>query len=348
MRRWLFLFIVLLAGGCAEPAAPLAQPTDAGWPSLPQTVALDEHAPPLPASGPLGRGALLVAATGSVVQLVLEDGRQFRLPDPPRGEGRLGAISATLSPDGWWLGYRSMRTAGDPRYVVRSLANGRVINGEGRPVRWSVDSRRLLLWDGRGGLGDQLTMLDLSTGDARAAGTPRPVEGILPNGELLTAMNIDGPSSPRMNGLSLRTADGPPVQVRFAARDDDACWCPTGRAVLSPDASRVWVELRFREGLAPGTIDVKVPARESAERALVELDRVSGAELGRMSLTFPGGEAYLVADRGPDLLFFVIAPEQAPALVAMESTSRTQRVVTTGPNDAALIVPGMWTGQPDG
>src|SRR5262245_10775618 len=99
MRSWL-LTVPLAASllvGCRPCPAP-TQPVDAGWPVLPTSVMVDENAAPLPEGGPIGRGALLLAGTGNQVHLVLEDGRQFRLPDPPVGEGWFATTAATLSP----------------------------------------------------------------------------------------------------------------------------------------------------------------------------------------------------------------------------------------------------------
>ena len=81
------------------------------------------------------------------MNLVLTDGRQFRLPAGP-DTGWLGhPLAAALSPDGWWLGYRVGRFVGDQTYQLRSLATGRIHTVTGTPQAWSADGRRVALWE---------------------------------------------------------------------------------------------------------------------------------------------------------------------------------------------------------
>jgi hypothetical protein len=339
MRLSLALLLTVLLAGCAStPPVRVTDttpwPTDtAPWPTFPATVAIDDDAPLLPDHGPLGRGALLLTVGGRTPRLVLEDGRQFRLPNPPQGEGRWGWLGATLSPDGWWLGYRTARYNNDPGYQVRSLADGTKRAATGRPTRWAGSF--LVLWDG----GSGYRRLDVKTGQVMPVDPE--VDDWLATGETFSM-------SGSADGLSWRTGDGSAVKEPFSCPLDHACWSVAG-ASLASDGGTVTVVLAFHGGIAPGTLDVKVKDRTDGDRQVIVFDRSTGAELRRATLSVPDAATFvlLVGYRDGEVLFG-LGDNRVSTIASLDTITGAQRVVAGSPPGWELAVAGMVSAAPDG
>ncbi len=353
----LLLTTAMLAA--CEDSSPGADHPWGGFPALPATVTVDETAPAIPESGALGRASLILSRVfhGAAEILVLEDGRQFRLPGPP--EGWFGHWeSAVLSPDGWWLGYRTGREAGDQSYLLRSLATGHTYTVVGTPAAWSPDSRWLLARE------EYLTfapegvpkgvhrerLLDLRSGELKDVGNFYG-GAVLPNGEAFSGFD-DGST-----GFTMLDGSGRQTHIEFGT-DEPLCWCPALSApVISPDGERVSLVLVQNPtdwnsptpwGPEPEPSTEFVPPTEF-ERAVVVLDRATGTELRRTTFVLEG-HPELVADRGTELLAHLTANDGIRQLASLDPVSGAVRVLN-GPTDWDLIGPGarpqmIWAGGP--
>jgi hypothetical protein len=182
--------MVVAAGVAVQQRQPA--PLDAVATVAPPTHVVEPpaEAPPLPATGTVGRGAMVYTACQGQCPtfLLLTDGRQFllgeRTVNPP------GNI--TLSPDGRWLG-RPVNGG----YEVRDLLAGAVhtlqppAGGDAdsaySPWAWSADSQRLLVGYHASGKVGRYVTLELPSGrtsELQAPSGHEPV-GLLPSGDVL-------------------------------------------------------------------------------------------------------------------------------------------------------------------
>ena len=322
MRRAIvsLLAMTVVLSGCSQPPHRFA-----GWPDLPATLAADPAPPDLPASGSVGRGALVLASTAGVV-VVLEDGRQFRLPPPPPDEGRQGRTMASLSPDGRWLGYRRSGHRGDRRYLIRDLLGDAVVPVDATPGRWSPDARFLLAAEPAMA---PTTLIEPATGEVRSVDASGMV-GVLPDGRLVTVDITD---------TALRMAAGPTVrEVTLGPPPDYECWCPAGVAV-APGLDAVTVLLRHRSGIVPGTSEKSAPLPGNPAR-LVVVDRDTGTQRHRVDLPAAEDDSWsLLADTGAGVLVRRRGPDVGE-LVLVDPTSGARRVVLRPPHGVLLAVPG--------
>jgi hypothetical protein len=322
MRRVVMsLLAILVAGGCG--GAPGRPYSFAGWPDLPATVAADPEPPDLPASGPVGRGALVLASRAGVV-VVLEDGRQFRLPPPPRGEGRQGRTMASLSPDGRWLGYRRPGFFRDPVYRIRDLLSDAVVPVEAVPRGWSPDARFLLA-----DVPTAPLLIEPANGKVRTVDSDG-VVAVLPDGRILSVTHTE---------TAVRIEAGSAVRdVALGASPDHECWCPA-LVTVAPGLDAVVVLLRHQSGIIPGTSEKSRPLPGNPAR-LVVLDRDTGTERHRVEL--PAGEDetwWLLADTGTGVLVRHGRPD-VDELVLVDPATGTRRVVLRPPRDVVVAVPG--------
>lgn len=171
---------------------PATQAED-GW-AVPAVVEPLADAAPFPASGLVGKGALVYACRECGTRLVLADGTQRLLAR----EMDAAAPYYGLSPDGRWL-----FVPGASAVTVRDLTGDRShrVAGAGDaliPWAWSPDSRWLVLaeWDGTahatGPTGYRL--LDLTDGTAVELDAPegREFVAVLPSGVLWAADVVRG------------------------------------------------------------------------------------------------------------------------------------------------------------
>jgi hypothetical protein len=354
MKRWLAA-LALIAGvalvGCGKAAGPFVpQPVSTDWPTLPATVTADANAPALPAGGPLGRGALLLRdeeATVHTTHLVLEDGRQFVLPDGPTGEagpeGEDGGRNnlATLSPDGWWLGLRTGTTAWDQSYQVRSLQTGSTVDVTGVPQAWSADSHWLLL--ARQPIpgttmpaGPGWTLLDLRTGQLRHLPDATQANAVLPSGDPLR-VGADESS------ISITDAEGTRSTIAFAG--GEGCWCPTSTTpVVSPDGLRLSVVLWSN---VPGPVwtgpEPSAPAGwpdTPFVRAIAVYDLATRKEVRRTTFELAGNPE-LIEDRGSQVLVRIATYASPQQVLALDPVAGTAQVVFTYPTGLeAVLLPG--------
>ena len=303
-RRWLGVIaaINLIASGCGDAGARglnEARPTGefVGLPEFPRVVS-DDAATSLP-SGSLGRGALIISNRPALAPvLVLTDGRQFRLPAPPIGEGRQGSTRATLSPDGRWLGLRDTLTPLDTSYQLREMSTGRTITVHGKPLRWSPDGR-FLIFATDDEVDTDLTVVEPATGAVSKLGAGLYEDGfwlagILPNGEPLFSAARD--QSMRLRG------GGVEATVVFGAGGDSECWCPSGLPALAPDGRAISVMLEYARGI-DGTGE-KAPKRTRRSVMFVAIDRTRGDIMRRIEIVLDGpmDRLWLVSDTGSGLL----------------------------------------------
>jgi hypothetical protein len=305
-RRWLGLALVavinLVASGCGDAGSRWsneARPTGEliGLPEFPRVVS-DDATTTLP-SGPLGRGALIISNRPALAPvLVLTDGRQFRLPAPPIGEGRQGSTRATLSPDGRWLGLRGTMTPLDTSYQLRELSSDRAITVHGKPLRWSPDGR-FLIFTTDDEVDTDLTVVEPATGAVSKLGAGLYEDGlwlagILPDGEPLFSVVRD--QSMRLRGGGVETT------VVFGAGDNHECWCPVGPLALAPDGRTISVMLEYERGL--DRTGEKAPERTRRSVVFARIDRTRGDILHRIEIALAGpmDRLWLVSDTGPGLL----------------------------------------------
>ncbi|HEX6870799.1 MAG TPA: hypothetical protein VF163_06855 [Micromonosporaceae bacterium] len=282
LRSLLLVCVVAVAlASCSAGGTTAAPPAGfAGAPALPDTFTVADWnaTAALPEVGPVGRATLMYRATSGLF-LLLADGRQYRLPRPPRAEGRQGSMRATISPDGHWLGHRTARLAMDPRYVFRELTGSRRIETSGTPVLWSADGHRVLMAVDND-RASQLTMVDLVAGRTGPAGFTRFQDnlwlaGLLPDGRPMFAGFADG-------GLRMRIGERGHT-MPFHSNPDHACWCPNLPLGLSPDGARLALRLAHASGLDPVTGE-KVRVMPDEPNQIITLDLSTDAIRHRVSL----------------------------------------------------------------
>jgi hypothetical protein len=330
VRRVVALLVLLVTGCGSTAAAPPSGWT--GWPRLPAELVLADSPPPLPATGPVGRGALLYHAGAGDV-LVLADGRQLRLPAPPRGEGRQGTLAASLSPDGRWLGRRAARFTGDRRYLVRDLDTGIVVTIDAMPLFWSADGRFLALrTDGDTGQAEPgLVVLEPATG-ARTTADGIPAQLVLPGGALASVIGQSG----RSWRMRMQRDDAVhAIDLPFPGDADAECWCPAwGPPRASPGGRRLWLQLGYHNGLVAAS-GAKSRPRPDDPAGLALVDLVHGTVT--LTLELPTGT--LLADTGDGLLWRVATPD-AQLLVRQDPVTGGRTVVTVAPVGVMVAVPG--------
>ncbi len=316
-----------------------------GLPALPATFEVaDQSTPMLPGTGQVGRGALMYRSPRAsfATVLLLEDGRQFRLPATPPGEGRQGSLYATLSPDGSWLGQRVAAYTGDKRYVVRELTGRRVVHTDGLPVLWSPNGRFLVMAHDSTG---ELTLVEPATGKTSSMGVARfhdglGLAGVLPDGQPLF-------SNTPARSLRLRTGDHETTVV-FAAGAEDECWCPRSGVRLSPDGRTVSLHLGYAHGVVPGTQEKTRP--KPAGSAVIEvIDPSSGTVLYRVELTAPepSDSWELLSDTGSGLLVERLGAS-GTSLILLDPATGEQRPVTELPDLPYVTLPGQLEQPHDG
>lgn len=325
---------VAAIGGCASPAPPARSP---GVIPPPQLDTPEQTPAPLPAS-PVGVGTLIYRGFGTEGTptegtLVVADGRRFVLPQPPPGEGRQGTMLASLSPDGRWLGLRAARYPGDQRYEVRGLAGGGVTQVNGEPVRWSPDSRFLLV---RAVDEARLTLVEPGIGEAHRVDVPADlvplVVGVFPDGRLLTAaVGAGSVELDVISGSGIRR-----VRHVFASSDQDECWCPVASPpVISLDRERVYLPVAHRAGVVPGTT-VKATATPEWTTGIAVIDLTTGAVSYRIDA--PAGQ--LVGDIA-DGLVMVVRQEDRIEVILIKQSSGAEVILSTLPASLTVAVPGQ-------
>jgi len=319
----LTVLAALPAAACGSQAPSLSQPVtpppEIGPPARPADA--------LPA-GPVGYGTVLYRGYDSAATLVVADGRRFELPKPPAGEGRQGSLLATLSPDGRWLGLRTARYPRDPGYQVRDLLGGGATMIDGEPVRWSTDSRFLLVR-----AGERLTLVEPGIGEAHAVTIPANlahlVTGVFPDGRLLTAaVRSDEAEFGVVSGDGVRR-----VRHVFASSEQDECWCPvSGLPVLSVDRAHVYVAVAYRPGAAKAT--------PVGATAIAVVDLATGVVDRRIDA--PAGE--LVGDIAAGLVM-VVRHVDRTEVVLINAAIGGGRTLTTVPATLTIAVPGQVLGR---
>ncbi|TMR24429.1 hypothetical protein ETD86_04675 [Nonomuraea turkmeniaca] len=214
--------LVVVAAGVAfqqrQPAPPDAVATVA-----PPTHVVEPpaEAPALPATGAVGRGALVYTACQGQCPtfLVLTDGRQYllgeRTVNPP------GNI--TLSPDGRWLG-RPVNGGYEVRDLLAGVVHtlpppaGGAADSAYSPWAWSADSQRLLVGHHASGNVGRYVTLELPSGHTSELDPPPGHEpiGLLPSGDVLLLMESKQDKLPYErvtlvhadNGLVVRLTSG--------------------------------------------------------------------------------------------------------------------------------------------
>jgi hypothetical protein len=345
--RGIFVAALLILSGCAAGSDRSAPATFAGPPAFPATVdPADQSTPLLPGTGPVGRGALTYRSPRAsfATVLLLEDGRQFRLPATPLGEGRQGSLYATLSPDGRWLGRRVAAYPGDERYLVEELTGTRVVHTGGLPVLWSANGQFLVMAHDDDAT-SELTLVEPASGRSTSMHTGRFQDGlwlagVLPDGRPLFA---NGPA----RSLRLRTG-GHETTVVFAAGPEDECWCPHSLLHPSPDGRTVSVQLDYDNGVVPGTGE-KTRPKPTGTAVIEVIDLSSGTVAHRFELTAPdpSDSWALLSDTGSGLLL-----ERRSAdgtwLVLVDPATGGQHPVTALPDAASITVPGQLEPPHDG
>jgi len=315
------LLSVLATAGCGSAPSfsqPVRPPPEIGPPAQPAEA--------LPA-GPVGYGTVLYRGYESAATLVVADGRRFELPRPPAGEGRQGSLLATLSPDGRWLGLRTAQYPRDPGYQVRDLLGGGATRIDGEPVRWSTDSRFLLV---RSGV--RLTLVEPGTGEAHAVTVPADlahlVTGVFPDGRLLTAaVQSDEAEFGVVSGDGVRR-----IRHVFASSEQDECWCPgPGLPVLSVDRAHVYLPVAYRPGA-----DKATPEKTTA---IAVVDLATGVVDRRIDA--PAGE--LVGDIAEGLVM-VVRQVDRTEVVLINAAIGGGRTLTTVPATLTIAVPGQVLG----
>jgi hypothetical protein len=353
MRRWwTFAAALVLLAGCANRPAPSAPAPFAGPPTLPATFRIaDQSTPPLPGKGPIGRGALLYRSPQNPFApvLLLENGRQFRLPTTAAGEGRQGSLYASLSPDGRWLGHRVAAYTGDGRYVLQELTGARVVKTDGIPMLWSTNSQYVVMAADEQQTGP-LTLVEPATGRSTSIGAVRfrdglGLTGVLPDGELL----FTGVPS-RSLRLQTDRADMTGVTdatVVFAAGAEDECWCPHSVVHVSPDGRTVSVQLAYDNGLIPGTGEKSRPMPPSCVTIAV-IDSASGTVLRHVRPAGPGDSWRLLSDTGAGLLVERTGAGGS-ALILVDPATGSQHLASELPDGVlSVIVPGQIDWPSDG
>ncbi|MFI6315964.1 hypothetical protein ACIBG8_00510 [Nonomuraea sp. NPDC050556] len=285
-------------------------------PSVP-AIQPPADAPPLPVTGPVGRGALVYTACQSACPtfLVLTDGTQRLLGQrtvyPP------GNI--TLSPDGRWLG-RPV----DGGYEVRDLLGSAVHHleppvGGGAdsaysPWAWSADSRRLIAGYHASGNVSSYVVLDLSNGVHTPLSVPEGQEpvGLLPSGApiLLTSS-----PSPR-NRLTLQH-DGKTVVLT----SDEGVFSDTDHGV----SIQVYGESLF-------------VLEYSADRIAVLTFNADGKRQNRVALS---ADEFPVGPVAGGFAIIRLPNDQARGRQQLESVSPTGRIPLFDlPGQAAIVLPG--------
>jgi hypothetical protein len=337
--------LLLVLAACAAPAgSTMAGPTGTyifvGWPRLPAVLTTGAPAvPDLPASGPVGRAALIITIGRPV--LVLEDGRRYLLPAPPAGEGRQGSVLATLSPDGRWLGYRDAHQVGERRYVIRDLTARASVVTDRYPGEWSSDARYLsLIADGTNRASGRF---DALTGSVTPAGGTEPEPlwvSLLPDGPPVST-TAPSPAPPQLRLL----VDEYSAQLILSdPAIDDECWYPVA-VRLSPDGRTVSALLRYQPGLVAGTSDQKVRRHPEGTAQLVLIDASTGHVTQRIPMVEAGGSKWaLAADTGVGLLLW----HGTDTLVRLDVESGAIQPVMRVPDARLVLLPGQIETASDG
>ena len=305
-----------------------------GLPEFPLMVS-DIATTTLP-SGPLGRGALIISSRPALAPvLVLTDGRQFRLPAPPIGEGRQGSTRATLSPDGQWLGLRDTQTPLDTSYRLRELSSDRTITVHGTPLRWSPDGR-FLIFTTDDEVDTDLTVVEPATGAVSKLGA-----GLYEDGLWLAGILPDGePLFSEMQHQSMRLrGGGVETTVVFGAGGDHECWCPSGLPALAPDGRTISVMLEYSHGI--DSTGEKAPERTRRSVMFVRIDRTKGDILHRVEIALDGpmDSLWLVSDTGSGLLI-VDDRSAGDRLLLVDSLSGQLSLRATLGPELQAIAPG--------
>lgn len=243
-----------------EPAPPIA----AAWP-VPEA-----DAQTLPSTGAVGRAAYAYTVPGGSY-LVTRDGRRYILPNP-----------GLLSPDGRWLAYG----LAPDRYLVRDLTGDTVwpVTGGMGGLKWSSDSRWLLLTDGTEPRQKWYLRLDTRDGAQRTSDVPYGfADGVLPSGEIVYV------SDPFM-----RPAGADPVVTRYdpstGAKADITLDVPEGVNVVEPPEQRLTVLLGPDNTVLIGVYDA------GGLGALLEYKLSDPQYVTRHEVRAPrGGETLLIA-----------------------------------------------------
>lgn len=316
--------LVVVVGGLAAfqqrlPDSPEASATVA---SPTRTVEPPAEAPALPATGPVGKGAMVYTAchTKCPTLLLLVDGRQYllgeRTVNPP------GNI--TLSPDGRWLG---QPVSGG--YEVRDLLAGGVHRleppGGGdadsaySPWAWSADSRRLIAGYHASGNVSAYVTLELPSGrTSRLDPPPRhePV-GLLPSGDLLL-LDQSQPGGLPLERVTLRHA-GTGRTVTLAA----------GAGVLADTDHGLWIQVH---GERVFTLEYSGDLT-----TVLEFD-ITGRQVTRLPLP---ADQFPVGPVGGGYAVIRVPQDQVNGRQKLESVSLSgSRTLFDVPGQAAVVLPG--------
>ncbi|RSM99599.1 hypothetical protein DMB42_42680 [Nonomuraea sp. WAC 01424] len=316
--------LVVIAGGLAafqarSPAAPDATVTVV---SPAHAVEPPAQAPTLPATGPVGRGALVYTACQSQCPtfLLLADGRQYLLGE--RTVSPPGNI--TLSPDGRWLGqpvkggYEVRDLLGDAVHRLEPPAAPDADSAYS-PWAWSADSRRLIV--GYHASGDVRTYrtLELPSGRTGELDPPPGQEpvGLLPSGEPLLLDHGQDAKSP-LERVTLKHAD-------------------TGRAVTLASGTGVLADADH--GLSVQTNGERVFVLEYAGDRITVLEfDVTGRQVARLPL--PPGQ-YPVGPVDGGYAVIQVPQDQARGRQKLEVVSPVgRRPLFDVPGPAAVVLPG--------
>jgi hypothetical protein len=323
----------------------------AGPPAFPAAVATyDEPVPALPATGLVGRGALIVSPwTGAHAGrdiLILTDGRRYAVPSVRSAWGSHGSSFASLSPDGQWLGYRASEMGPHSRYQLCFLPGDRVIRTSGYPLMWSANGRFLVMIH-LGSEGD-LVLLDVATGVHTSMGS-----GLYRDGLWLTAAGPDGrpvytDTNPALHRVLRLRADHGSTLVTFAAGEQDVCWCPSPVLHFGPDGQTFAVQLRYHRGLIPGT-DRKSPRRRSNSAAIAIVDVATGHIMRRVSLPVSqADEEWGLHGYSEAGLLLMHRKGADTTLVMVDSATGAHTTLTRLPARTSYVLPGAHATPSDG